>query len=343
MIATTLRAGEFGPATGNVITDAEGDGGRDTSGADGIAVTGVSDGEGLVAPGTEIQGAYGKLTLNGDGSYNYIRDAGTAGGVSDIFTYQITDGDGDTDTATLTIVIGDSTPDTEVPVAGGETTTVYEAGFACAQRRRIRRFRAKRPPLAPMATPRESVSGTIAFTSLDGVSSVSLGGTTINLGGLPQTVVSNATGTLVVISYTFDPATGQGTIGYAYTLADNTAGDDTSASFALVVNDADDNSATDTLTITIVDDAPTARADVDSVTEDAFVDEEGAPRADGNVITGLGGSDTNTSDGVADTRGADGATVTGVVLGDVTGPCLGRVGRHRGHLRYPRAQYQWQL
>ena len=321
----SIAAGEFGPATGNVITDAEGDGGRDTAGADGIAVTGVNDSEGLVAPGTEVQGAYGKLTLNGDGSYNYIRDAGTAGGVSDIFTYQITDGDGDTDTATLTIAIGDATPDTDVPAAGGETTTVYEAGLP-ARNEGESEGSGEEAAAGANGDPREAVSGTIAFTSLDGVSSVTLGGTAINPGGLPQTVASNATGTLVVTSYAFDPATGQGTIGYTYTLADNTSGDDSSASFALVVNDADDNSATDTLTITIVDDVPTARADADSVTEDAFVGEEGAPRADGNVITGLGGSDTNTGDGVADTRGADGATVTGVVLGDVTGPVSGGLG-----------------
>ena len=41
-----------------------------------------------------------------------------------------------------------------------------------------------------------------------------------------------------------------------------------------------------TLVIDIVDDVPTARADVDSVAEDAFVDGEGNPVADGNVITG---------------------------------------------------------
>ncbi|MEH3048281.1 beta strand repeat-containing protein [Sphingomonas adhaesiva] len=43
-----------------------------------------------------------------------------------------------------------------------------------------------------------------------------------------------------------------------------------------------------------------------------------APFADGNVLTGVGGTDANTSDGVADVQGADGATVTGVVAGVVT-------------------------
>ncbi len=34
--------------------------------------------------------------MNADGSYSYARNAGTAGGVSDVFTYTIKDGDGDT-------------------------------------------------------------------------------------------------------------------------------------------------------------------------------------------------------------------------------------------------------
>ena len=59
---------------------------------------------------TAIQGAFGKLTLAADGSYSYTRDAGTAGGVSDVFTYTIKDGDGDLSHTTLTISIGNSTP-----------------------------------------------------------------------------------------------------------------------------------------------------------------------------------------------------------------------------------------
>ncbi len=54
---------------------------------------------------------------------------------------------------------------------------------------------------------------------------------------------------------------------------------------------------------------PTARADVDSVTED------GPTVADGNVITGANVSDANNTDGVADTRGADGASVTAISFG----------------------------
>ena len=64
----------------------------------------------------------------------------------------------------------------------------------------------------------------------------------------------------------------------------------------------------------IVDDVPTARNDVDSVTEDSG-NGDNPPAADGNVLTGLGGGDANATDGVADTQGADGATVTAVTGG----------------------------
>ena len=114
------------------------------------------------------------------------------------------------------------------------------------------------------------------------------------------------------------------TINYTYTLTDNVDNDTDLTpyeSFAVKVADSDGNPADDataTLRIDIVDDAPIARPDVDSVTED------GALVADGNLITGSGGSDANASDGVADTQGADGAFVS---LVDGTNLALARRSR----------------
>ena len=65
--------------------------------------------------------------------------------------------------------------------------------------------------------------------------------------------------------------------------------------------------------ISIVDDAPLAVDDSDSVGED------GPIVADGNVITGAGGSDANADDGVADTPGADGVTLTGIAFNGTAG------------------------
>ncbi|WP_352581291.1 Ig-like domain-containing protein [Mesorhizobium sp. C268A] len=73
-------------------------------GADGAAVVGVVAGDTNAALdntatlGVQIQGLYGKLTLAADGTYTYTRDAGSAGGHDDVFTYTIKDGDGDTRT-----------------------------------------------------------------------------------------------------------------------------------------------------------------------------------------------------------------------------------------------------
>ncbi|MBN8936883.1 MAG: VCBS domain-containing protein [Rhizobiales bacterium] len=126
--------------------------------------------------------------------------------------------------------------------------------------------------------------------------------------GVAGVVVHGQYGDLTI---TGTPGTGYG---YSYTLADNTSGDATHEDFAVRVVDSNGDPATATLTIDIVDDAPTANADTDSVTEDV------ALTADGNVITGVGG-------GTADVQGADGASVTGVKAGgDTSSAAAGDVG-----------------
>ncbi|RWG53204.1 MAG: hypothetical protein EOQ65_30725, partial [Mesorhizobium sp.] len=83
-----VPAGSFASIGGNVMTGAGSDGnaaGADTKGADGATVVGVAAGntnadlDSAATVGSVIQGTYGKLTLNADGSYTYVRDAGTAG------------------------------------------------------------------------------------------------------------------------------------------------------------------------------------------------------------------------------------------------------------------------
>ncbi len=300
----SVPAASVTPETGNVVTGVgttSGAVGADTPGADGAQVTSVSHGATTVAAGTAIAGDFGTLTLGADGSYSYVRTPGTPSGVTEVFTYALTDGDGDVSTATLTLTIGDSAPTITIPAPGGATTTVYEA--ALAARGAEPQGTGEEAAAGPNGDPRETVSGTITFSSPDGIGTISLGGTAIAQGGLPQTVANNATGTLVVTSFTYDPVTGAGSIGYTYTLVDNTLTDPSNASFALVLTDADGDSApAGNLVITIVDDAPIARPDVDGVGED------GPLIADGNVLTGVGG-------GTADSQGADGAGVVAVAFG----------------------------
>ncbi|TPN28206.1 hypothetical protein FKO01_22810, partial [Mesorhizobium sp. B2-3-3] len=144
----------------------------------------------------------------------------------------------------------------------------------------------------------EMTSGTVGFTSPDGVSQVTLGGHALTT--VPQTF-TDATGSLTA-SYVFDAATGIGTITYSYTLANNTSGDNTSVTFVVGVTDADGDAAPPgDLTINIVDDVPTAHADALTIAAADFAGHGG------NVITGTGEDSPAVA---ADVQGADGASVT---------------------------------
>ncbi|SEB75124.1 VCBS repeat-containing protein [Nitratireductor aquibiodomus] len=316
----SIGAGQFGPATGNVITDAEGDGGADTVGADDASVVGVAAGntgadlDNAGTVGTVIQGAYGKLTLNANGSYSYTRDAGTKGGVSDVFTYTLKDGDGDLTHTTLTIDIGDSGVTVTTPQPGDDGTTVHEKGLAERGAEPAGSGESADGDGTNNDDPSEATSGTVTFTAPDGVQSVSVAGTALALGDpFPQTVSSDATGTLVVTGYSYNAVTGQGSISYSYTLTDNTLADPDGVSFGVTVTDADGDSQSGTIDIAIIDDAPVAVADTDSIGAGQF-----GPAA-GNVITDAEG------DGGADTVGADDASVVGVAAGN-TGADLDNAG-----------------
>ncbi len=279
--SNSIGAGEFGPAEGNVLVN-------DTQGADGATVTGFSGEGGSADAGGTLAGEFGNLTLNADGSYSYIRNPETPGGVSDTFTYTLTDGDGDTSIANLVITIADAPTTLSLPVAGEGGTQVDEAGLAG-------------PPAGSIAaSDSEFTTGTFVFTAPDGPAQVTIGGVAVSNVGQTFT---GAFGILTIDAIT------ESSITYTYELTTNTDGDNTSDDFVVRVSDQDGDFSEDTLEIAIVDDTPSANPDSDSVTED------GPLIADGNVLTGKGGSDTNTTDGVADITGADGATVTAIAFG----------------------------
>ncbi len=288
----TVDPGTFGPVNGNAMDN-------DSQGADTAVVTGVAF-EGKSGDlGTALQGEYGKLTLNADGTYAYTRDPGTKGGVDDIFHYTLTDKDGDTSEAKLTIHIGDAGVTVETP-SGRDGTIVYEAGLP------------ERNGGEPAGSGEiadgdgtdnddtsEATSGVVTITAKDGVASLQIGSnaalTLAELNDLGSNPVSykDSTGELTLTG--FDEGTGK--LSYTYTLLDNTLVDPDSRSFAIKVTDQDGSEGSGTLKITIVDDEPTARSDSDSV-------DNVANTATGNVITG-----DNTTSGAAgaDTTGADGA------------------------------------
>ena len=290
--ANTIAAGEFGPAIGNVLDN-------DTQGADGAAVTGFAGAGGSAPAGETVAGEFGTLTLNADGSYSYTRIQDTPGGVSDTFSYTITDGDGDDARAELVIDIADAPVNLDIPVAGEDGTLVDEAGLGGP------------PAGSTAATDAELTSGTFEFSTPDGLGSVTIGGAAVTA---PGQTFTGSFGTLTI------NAIDAGSISYTYELTSATNGDDTFDAFDLVVTDLDGDEAAGTLTIEIVDDVPSANPDVDSVSED------GPTEADGNVLTGVGGNDANATDGSADGTGADGAEVTGVAFGASTDPVAGNVG-----------------
>ncbi|NIC04220.1 retention module-containing protein [Billgrantia bachuensis] len=283
-----LGAGEFELEQGNVLAN-------DQLGADGGKVTAVN-GINVPAEGTiAIPGQYGVLTIAADGTYTYVRNAGTPGGVSDSFTYTLTDGDGDSDTAVLTIAIGDAPVTIDNPTgAEGHHIVVNEAwlegGTAAGQGELTQ-------------------TGSFTINAPDGVKTLTVGGQAIVQNGqvvaeLP-TITTPGGNVLQITGY--NPETGE--VSYSYILNNaKTHGegeDDLEQSFAIHVEDLDGSVANGELSVQILDDAPIAEDDSNSVAAGEFALVE-----DGNLLTN-------------DKQGADGARVTEV--NEVSVPAEGTV------------------
>ena len=214
-----LGVGDFGPATGNVITDAapgdagDTDNGKDTVGADNAHVTAVSsvnvpaNVDTDAGPNFHINGQYGVLTLNTDGSYSYVRNQESPGGVQDVFNYTITDGDGDTSSTTLTITI----PDTPIAIQFGGGVGLDDDVIPGANG-----IAGGPNDDAPDVVGDNVVSGNVSVQGGDGTLTYSL-----QITGAPAgfTYVAGPGGSLLiqqggvtVITVTLDPATGDYTV-----------------------------------------------------------------------------------------------------------------------------------
>lgn len=316
-------------STGNVFGAGSTGDAADSIGADNTpvnpvtqVVAGVGVPTAAVAPGTtsangtNVTGIYGTLTLGANGSYSYALDNNnatvngltTGQTLTEVFTYRITDADGDTSDTTLTITINGVTDGVPSILAqdgnGGATgqATVQEAGLGNA------------------ADTSEITTGRIVVTAPDGLASVNIGGTLVpraalaNLGTTPVTIVTPK-GTLVLNSFTPVSLIGgiptQGNLDYTYTLnqAQNTPGlNENTDVFALTVTDVNSAAVTGTLTVRIVDDAPVANADRNTVNEGTA---NTPTTATGNIVAGGSAAD------VADRIGADTTAnpVTGIAAG----------------------------
>ncbi|MES2728680.1 MAG: Ig-like domain-containing protein [Pseudomonadota bacterium] len=270
-VATVTDDGRFASAAGNVL-------GNDDLSNDGPnLVTQVTfNGTAFAVPATgtvSIVGTYGTLTIGANGSYTYIPNNAATG--TDSFTYTVRDGDGDTATANLSVSVSDL--DT-VPVVGDSTQTLDETtlGPIVVNGNVPADFRGDGPG---------TITGNNSFSA-----GGSMTGNTLSSGGQPVTVTWDAatrtyTGTaggvsvftLVINangSYTF---TQLGTLDHADGSNPNDVID---LRFGVIGSDNDGDSDTGTITIRIIDDAPSAANDTGTVTGNG-----GSFSVTGNVLT----------------------------------------------------------
>ena len=270
--------------TGNVETN-------DTAGADGIASIAWTG-----AVGSTVTGAHGVLTVTADGTYSYHANVNTSG--TDVFNYTITDGDGDTSPSTLTIDVTNGQPS-----VSPATATVNEAALDTVTDPGDLGHGSVTGS-NPSSTA-ETTTGTLTFSDPDvpvTVTGVAAG----NSGGLPvsgnvSTTITGTYGLLQVDAaghYTYTLTTPYTTSPPANNGPETEPGKDV---FSFTVTDAFGNTNTSTISISIIDDVPTAHVDFNSAESDQTVT--------GNVET----NDTAGADGIASIAwtGAVGSTVTG--------------------------------
>ena len=99
-----LPAGTRGPATGNLISGQgtqTGSAGADQAvGAHITSIAGKGGEDSSFAAGKlSVTGEYGKLSVDADGNYSYMANAGTPENVRDRFSYTLADAQGNSDSA----------------------------------------------------------------------------------------------------------------------------------------------------------------------------------------------------------------------------------------------------
>lgn len=289
--------------------------------------------------GAPLAGLYGTLVISANGAYTYTLDTSNPSvkalslgeSLLERFNYRITDPDGGRDTALISIEItgvDDSAP--SITAVDGNGAAIGEASV----------FESGLTPDGPAGESRIA-TGTLSVSAPSGLASVTIGGTSFTVAqlagftaGSPSAIIDTGEGQLRVTGLTVTAgaaaAPTAATLSYQYTLKAAIAHTGASASesidgIALIVTDRTTAAATatGTLTVGIVDDTPTARADAASVTTGTPAGRE----TRGQVVTALGAGD------VADRLGADtvAAPITGVAAAGVSGtpgvPLAGTYGR----------------
>ncbi|MCE8040284.1 retention module-containing protein [Halomonas sp. MCCC 1A11062] len=239
--------------SGNVLSN-------DSFGADGPAGGAATVSWNVSSAQLADIGQYGTLVLNTDGSWSFTLDNSLAKvqalKASDLLTfnlgYTITDADGDRASATLGFSIQGTDDSASVIVStGGADSTVYEAGLTSA------------------ADTRETAGGSFQISASDGIATLNVMGQVFTLAQLqgfnessPSVGIVTSMGTLYLTG--FSGTATAGTVSYQYTLsaaqshgAPGTATNDVlTDSISLSVNGVGGSTASGTLSVAIIDDAP---------------------------------------------------------------------------------------
>ncbi|GAB1070480.1 MAG: hypothetical protein SAqTSA_05760 [Shewanella algae] len=115
-------------------------------------------------------------------------------------------------------------------------------------------------------------TGNLSFSAAAGVASLTLDGVAIVSGGVFNGPVSINTEYGVLTINAVDLINGN--ISYSFTLnsaVDHSSSDDFSQAFNLILTDLEGNSVGNTLTISVLDDAPSGQDDINSVDEDSLL------------------------------------------------------------------------
>lgn len=282
---------------------------NDVFGADAPAYKTVTSIEGGTL-GQPVQGDYGTLTLNEDGTYTYKLgdkvDVPRGETYMEQFTYTIKDADGDTSTATLTIAIkGDEI----VPANPGSATIVVdEALLTDGNVVNSDNFDHKPSGTGSFIVNLNGEDGTVTLKYGSGPDAPNITVSLINGDTFDENWLStNKTLTVNGVEVTVTGATqqddGSWKIEYSYSLTGQQThtgqgvgeNDALSGIIGITVTDATGDTSTGSLTVTVHDDGPVASGDVNSLAETSVSvsgnvldnDESGADGwrtdADGNI------------------------------------------------------------
>ncbi len=292
------------------------------AGADGATVTAI-DGTILVFGqdgfSQSVDIGNGTIKVMADGSYSFTADNPLNNPVTADATFTVTDGDGDTATAAITFTITDA----NAPVGGEGIATLDDDGLAGGNP--LSSDGDINANLGDLNTASEAVfQGLVPFTpggdtpvvvtfgaALNGATAL-VGSETVTYGIAGSTLTATVTGgardgSVLFTAQITDPSTGAYTItlqeAVMHAFGPN-AENNALATIDFTITDSDGSTASSVVTAVFNDDAPTAFADTNNVTEGGTIG--------GNVLT----------DGTPDAFGADGPIATspaGGVIGVAAG------------------------